>query len=1010
MRRNVVGMPCRFVFAVIAALASPLAMVDAQILDSADGIWKSMDRRVADEAGVFAWIRPEAFAAFTLSRATLTDVLDAAPTEAEYAARGAHAQILLPMPDGEYAAFRFVNAPVMEPELAAMYPEIRTFLGQGIDDPAAVVRFDITPAGFHAQILSPSGAVYIDPLNRGDDSAHASYYKRDYATNHVRPGCTLLPNPNGWVAPRAGEADEDFLRTGETLRTYRLAVAATGEYTAFHGGTVSAGLAAIVTAVNRVTGIYEVELGIRMVLVANNNLVVYTDGATDPYSNGNGSAMLSQNQTTLNSVIGSANYDIGHVFSTGGGGVAFLGVVCTSSKAGGVTGQSAPIGDPFYVDYVAHEMGHQFGANHCFNGTGGNCAGGNRNASTAYEPGSGSTIMAYAGICGADNLQSNSDPYFHHDSFREIRNFITAGSGAACAANSATGNTDPTVEAGANYTIPRSTPFELTAVGSDPDGDPVTYCWEERDLGPALSLASPDNGSSPLFRSWNPTTNSTRVFPRLSNLLANTTPPGERLPTTNRTMNFRCTVRDQRANGGGVAFDNMAITINAASGPFEVTSPNTSGVVWNHTATVTWNVASTSSAPVSAGLVNILLSTDGGNTFPIVLAAGTPNDGSEEIIVPNVPTTTARVKVAAANNIFFDISNANFTIEESGALAIVVVGGAPASVPPGIPTALAAQVISLVEDVVPGSPTLHYRMTGVGAYSTIPMTALGGEAYEVLLPRAICGETPQFYFSAQGDGGTTVTNPVNAPTGVFTASVGIVQQIFADDFETNQGWTVSGNATDGQWERGVPENWDRGDPPADADGSGQCMLTDNNPSTSDSDVDNGTTTVTSPVLDLSDGGTIAYSYWLDDVPGGPLNGDSLTVELATDAAGTNWTTVRTYTTALGAWRTDTINVGSEVGATPTLRIRFNASDLGTQNVVEAGLDAVNVVSTTCPDVGNGDFDLDGDVDLRDFAGMQACWGQTSLTTGCQPGDLDGDDAIGPVDLEVFALIQSAPLP
>ncbi len=606
-------------------------------------------------------IIPESYRVLKLNTELIKDYLKSAPMEFTSEAYNNPSIIELPLPDGSFQKFKFWESPTMEPELQHKFPEIRTYTGQGIDDPYATLKMDFTSHGFHAMILSPYGRVFIDPYAKGDINYYLSYYSKDFSKKDALFDCEVLYHDE-YIEPVPNFYESVLTPTGPQLRTYRLANAATGEYTQYHGGTVASGLAAVTTSVNRVNGVYEREAAIRMVLVANNNLIIYTDPNTDPYTNNNGSLMLSQNISNLNTVIGSANYDIGHVFSTGSGGIAYLGCVCTSNKAGGVTGSPNPIGDPFDIDYVAHEMGHQFGANHTFNGTAGSCSG-NRNASTAYEPGSGSTIMAYAGICAPQNLQSNSDAYFHTISFDEIVAYTNSGSGNSCAQITNTGNNAPniTVPAGGFY-IPKSTPFALYGSATDPNGDALTYCWEEFDLGPAGDPNSP-SGDAPIIRSFNPETSQIRYVPKLSDLINNTSTYGVLLPTYSRNLKFRLTVRDNRAGGGGVDRKQVNFAVDGNSGPFVVTYPNTA-ITWagNSEQTVTWNVANTNLSPVNCNSVRILLSTNGGWTFNDTLLANTPNDGSENITVPNIATNQARIKVEAVNNIFFDISNQNFTI------------------------------------------------------------------------------------------------------------------------------------------------------------------------------------------------------------------------------------------------------------------------------------------------------------------------------------------------------------
>jgi len=724
---------------------------------------------------------PAHFRVLEVDVKALESLLDRAPAERSATVAVSPLVISLPYPDGTDRRFRIEESPILEPALAAKFPEIRTFVGQGIDDPTATARLSLTTLGFHAMVLSASGTVFIDPYRRWDAQYVLSYFKDD-ARRAAGPAfhCDVKDSAE------SKESDSKVLpgsvtaaASGTQLRTYRLALAATGEYStavcAPNPAAVVCAMNAMAVSMNRVDGIYEREVAIRMVLIGNDNLIVYTDGTTDPYTNENGGTMLGQNQSNLNSVIGSANYDIGHVFSTGGGGVAQLRVPCTASKAQGVTGNPNPIGDGFDVDYVAHEMGHQFGGNHTFNGTTSNCGGGNRSAGAAYEPGSGTTIMAYAGICGAEDLQPHSDDTFHTKSFDEIVAFSTGTTGNSCAVVTATGNTPPTANAGAAFTIPKQTPFTLTGSATDPDSDTLTYMWEEFDLGTAAPPNDDVAAVRPIFRSFVPLAIPSRTFPRLSDILNNVATLGEAMSTRNRTMTFRLTVRDNRVGGGGVNYASTTVTVNAAAGPFAVTQPNTA-VTWAGTSsqTVTWNVAGTDVAPVSCVNVEIDLSTDGGNTFPTVLAASTPNDGSEVVTIPNTPTTLARVRVSCVGNVFFDISNANFTI--------IPGSGGPA------PT-----LTSISPDNGPITGGISVTLTGTGFVNgaTVSFGALAAPSVTFNSATSLTAITP-----AQGAGtvAVTVTNPdtqnatLNAAFQYFDHSG---QLIFTDGYEsgTTSAWS-----------------------------------------------------------------------------------------------------------------------------------------------------------------------------------------------------------------------------
>lgn len=579
-----------------------------------------------------------------------------------------------PTINGKFESFKVMEASVMDPSLQAQFPEIRSYVGQSIHNPSNLMRFSITPQGLNTMLMtSNEGTQFIDPYTK-TGNFYILYSKRDLPKLDEPFLCGFV---NDEELSKTVDFDLEAARNANDgkLRTYELALACTVEYSSFQinaanvqSGTTAQKKAAVLAAMNvtmtRVNGIYEKDFSLTMVLIPNNLSIIFV--GTDNFNNNNPDVLINQSQSVIDQIIGSANYDIGHTFSTGGGGLAGLNVPCISGqKARGITGLFAPVGDSYDIDFVAHEMGHQFGSNHTFNGNAGSCAGGNRSSSNAYEPGSGSTIMAYAGICSPQDVQSNSDDYFHQRSIVTIWANISAGNSSSCSTNTTTNNAAPTAEAGANYTIPVGTPYKLVGASTDTDGiGSHTYTWEQYDLGPA-GLPTETRASGPLVRSFKGTTNPTRYIPKLQDLLytaGSTT--WEKLATVSRPINYKLTVRDNDSRGGQTAADNMTATTVAAAGPFSVTSQATEGISWvqNTTETITWNVAGTTANGVNTANVNILLSTDGGLTYPTVLASNTPNDGSQAITVPNIQQPYCRVMVEGAGNIFFNINSQNFAI------------------------------------------------------------------------------------------------------------------------------------------------------------------------------------------------------------------------------------------------------------------------------------------------------------------------------------------------------------
>ncbi|KMQ60014.1 hypothetical protein ACM46_17335 [Chryseobacterium angstadtii] len=586
--------------------------------------------------------------------------------------------VKFPNAQGTFDTYEVFEASTMHPDLQARYSDIKSYAGQKVGDPATSIRFTYDPYfGLNASVRGIKGTYYIDSYSK--DNRIYMVYDRKNAVSQSRFDCLFKGNS---PLIDVGNTHTKTVIDG-LMRRYRLAISTSTEYTAYTAQQAGVGtgtdaqkkaavLAAVNLAVTRLNQVFENEISVSLQLIANTDQLFFT--STDTFDALDADQMIDENIVVTNNAIGANNYDIGHLFfqATQGNdnGLAYTPSVCENDyKAGGVTGSAVPVGDPFVIDYVAHEMGHQFGANHTQNN------GCNRNDGTSVEPGSASSIMGYAGIC-APNVQNNSDAYFHAVSIREMYTTITGGGN--CSVNTATENNEPTANAGPDRTIPMGTPFALTGVGSDPDGDAITYNWEQIDTGAAQMPPRPTNAVGPMFRSMWATTSPTRYFPRLSTIIegynstintATNYRAWEKLSTVARNLNFSLLVRDNKPVGGQTGRDDIQLTVSTAAGPFTVSSQNAAGVVWNvgSSQTITWNVANTNVAPVNTANVMILLSTDGGVTFPHTLVASTPNNGSYTFNVPGGlgTSSTSRIMVKAVDNVFLNVNTTNFTVNST---------------------------------------------------------------------------------------------------------------------------------------------------------------------------------------------------------------------------------------------------------------------------------------------------------------------------------------------------------
>jgi len=591
------------------------------------------------------------------------------------------AKLELPLPDGGTSVFDLTRSDVLPPGLAAKFPRLQSLHGR--DTSGREVRVDMARDGIHAMVRDPGGDWIVRPEASGGATArggsrHLVFRRADAPSVGWTEGA---PDTSRDSSTRRGGARRQGADGTPMLRTFRLAMTATSAYTAKMGGTVEDGLAGIVRMVNRLNGIFESELGVHFVLAEGNDRLVFVRPEDDPFdlvAPGIGASdqqAIRMNVTIANDTIGETAYDVGHVLDgrRDAGLAGTLGNTCMpwsgnkarlhQAKAAGITGSEKPFGDAFHVDFVAHELAHQFGAHHTFSG----CNGRNEDASSSYAPGSGSTIMGYAGICPRNNLQAHSDPYFHAASIEQIHAWLDD-MGGECAASRSHPSPPPVIDTRGwekPILVPARTPFRLQGAASfaDPSAN-LTYTFEQMDLGwlqhPTSDLV--DNGNGPLFRSRPPRASGAQTFPSMSVLLGEEAAGlGDALPETDRTLHFRMTVRDGLDQRSHVVSADRTVRVIDTGEAFAVEAPMEGALLRRgRTRQVRWNVADTVAPPIACSKVDIDLSLDGGKSFlDTPLAAGVANKGRLTVTIPQDTARShdARLRVGCTDGRFFALSN-----------------------------------------------------------------------------------------------------------------------------------------------------------------------------------------------------------------------------------------------------------------------------------------------------------------------------------------------------------------